>query len=357
MIGTRRALLAIPGIRYLLRATFSTDMAAPLPASLPVDVGGPLTVVQNDGQFSQSGGKLVFPAQTTAAWGDLHAVDASGRARVAGRALLFAFSLTATQNAWIGWNNDNSPTTATTSTEIQAVYLGASMVAYPANIGVASIVATTDYEVAIILRSTGSLILIRGGIFATWTLLWVNNSGNAATLYPAFSNFNSAGTLDNFRVLDLNVLDSRFATDEGLAVARIASNSTGDAITQTADGWVEQTLTAATGVDKDLYVRWTDDNNCWIVRQNQAGSTVKLIEKVAGVETSRGSVATTYTNAVAYRHIAICEGSVIKVYVDTTLKITYSSASFQATATTAKAPSVGTEFKSYPRTPSLPSGV
>jgi hypothetical protein len=199
--------------------------------------------------------------------------------------------------------------------------------------------------------------LIRGGIYTNWTLLYVSNTGTTAKA-PVLNFFDESGTaLDNFRVLDLAPLDSRFASDEGLATARIASNSAGDTIAQQADALVEQTLTAATGVDKDLYVRWVDDNNTWIVRQNQAGSTVKLIEKVAGVETSRGSTATTYTNAVAYRHIAICEGIVIKVYVDNVLKITYSSASFQATAIMAKGAAAGAELKSYPRTLSLPGGV
>lgn len=348
------------GLVYLLKATFSQDMAAPLPASLPIDTGGPLTVVQVDGQLSQSGGKLVFPAQTTPAWGDLYLVEATGRSRIAGRALLATINLSAAAYHWFGFNDDATPADAVSGGEAFRIQpAGQPWVKGSSGLtdtGI-TLITATDYQYAIVLRATGAWFFLRGEVLVNWTLVWVTNTNTTATLYPAFSVYNASGTLDNFRVLDLGTYDSRFATDEGLATARIASNSAGDTIAHPADAWIEQTLTAATGVDKDLYVRWTDDANCWIVRQNQAGATVKLIEKVAGVETARGSVATTYTNATAYRQIAICEGSVIKVYVDTTLKITYSSASFQATATTAKAQSAGAEFKSYPRTVDLPGGV
>jgi hypothetical protein len=48
MRNARRAIV------YLLKATFTTPQAAPLPASLAVDNGGPLAVSDATGIFSQS---------------------------------------------------------------------------------------------------------------------------------------------------------------------------------------------------------------------------------------------------------------------------------------------------------------
>lgn len=349
-IPTFRAALLDQRITYLLLARFSSDIAAPLPSSLSVNVGGPLTVVDASNVMSQSGGTLRIAGTLAAANG----VFGPSFARTAGRAFIVdSVDRTSPNNIRVGWDTvvtQNAPWGIRWNANTIDVWVGSAGGGVMAGMYTAAS-SSSRVSTFVIQRGTGALLIAQEG--STNTLLWVWPDG-ATALVPRIVSTGAAHTaqFDNFRVLDL---PAPWNTDEGIATARIASNSAGNTISHTADAWIEQTLTAATGVDKDLYVRWTDDNNCWIVRQNQGGSTVKLIEKVAGVETSRGSVATTYNNGTAYRHIAICEGSVIKVYVDTTLKITYSSASFQATATTAKAQSAGTELKSYPRTPSLPN--
>jgi hypothetical protein len=346
------------GYNYLAGSfRFTTNQAAPLPSPY-TEAGaiGSLTVVDTGNKLSASGGALLLG--TTTGVGD-PGVWSPPMARIVGRTLLVHHTAVTNALRRLGFDTDQTGDIRSSiyfagTTEIRVYDFNQQI----ANVGT---YAAAQYDVMIVLRAVGSFVFIKGGAFAAWTLLWVGILDIGATVSAAMIAHTTGGltgsSLDDFRVLDLATYDGRFAADEGYATGRRATTSAGDTIAMTADAWVEHTLTAATGVDKDFYVRWTDDNNCWIVRHKQAGSTVKLIEKVAGVETSRLSTAQTYTNGTAYRQIAICEGTTITVFVNTTRAGAYASATTNQTATTAKAPVAGSEMKSYPRTTTFPSGI
>lgn len=346
-------------IIYFLRATFGTDLAAPLPASLPVDLGGPFTVTDTESKLSQSASALVSAGgKAVPAFGD-PGIREIARPRTIGHALLtkMRFTTGSTQ-LMFGWDPVAGSTIDAhafykSGTGTINIRVGTANV----TLGSLDITADTDYLFLIVLLNPGAVYLHKLASASSWTVDWVDNSQSQATLIPSLANHSAFVATDRLDGFDLGRADARFSANTGLITARLATNSAGDTITHAADAIVQQTLTAATGVDKDLGIRMTDDNNGWFARMNQAGSTVKLIEKVAGVETSRGSVATTFTNGVDYILTAIFEGNTIRVMVDNTTKITYSSASFQATATTAKAVFAGTEFKSYPRTIALRSDL
>jgi hypothetical protein len=121
----------------------------------------------------------------------------------------------------------------------------------------------------------------------------------------------------------------------------------------TANGLVEATWTAATGATYELDVRRTDNDNRWIIRCDQGGSTIKLIERNGGGETERSSAAQTWTNLTAYRIVAVCDTQSIKTVVGVTAKNSYALASFNATATGVKTSHAVADLVSWPRTISI----
>lgn len=352
-----RALLLIQsGYRYLLLARFSTDIAAPLPASLPVDVGT-LTTVQVDGQLSQSGGKLVFPAQATPAAYEDQFIRGSSLLRLAGRALLGDLNYSTHGFSALGWSN--SPTLVNPAGSMAAsVYTTGGSVGIRTSVGLAGglLFATlstgTVYQFVSILRSTGCFVLIKGGSFTNWTLLWVHNQDSTATLYPAFTNFDSIGTLDNFRVLDL----AQIATDAQVYTNRLVSPIAGTATTHAADALIEFTFSYAGAVMYFQYRR-TSATNSWEVDADTG--SVTLFQVVAGVYTSRGTVGSTFAATNTYRVVIVAEGNVHKVYVNNVLKITYTDAgNFQNTATGISVDAVSasmSEVIAWPRTVALPN--
>jgi hypothetical protein len=66
------------------------------------------------------------------------------------------------------------------------------------------IAADTQYYLAIALRSTGEYAFIKGGTFTNWTLLWTDDNGNTATLYPyaGADDTSSIGTMSFIRIPD-----------------------------------------------------------------------------------------------------------------------------------------------------------
>lgn len=120
--------------------------------------------------------------------------------------------------------------------------------------------------------------------------------------------------------------------------------------TSEANALIEQTWTAVTDETWELSTRRTDDDNRWIVRCDQAGSTIKLIERNAGVETERSSAAQTWTNGTQYRLVVVQDGDAIRTYVANVAKNSYTSASFNNTATGVETDKAGSNLVTYPRT-------
>lgn len=326
---------------------FTTAEAAPLASPRTAEPGpGTLTLVQTDGQFSISGGKLAFPAQTTPVVGDLTFYGGS-LARAAGRALV----------ASVRFSSLAAGSTIGLSTGAYAYYptygfsyTTADVSAYPGGVVAAALATATDYMVAAIMRGTGAWVFIKGGIYTDWTLLYVAATGTGA-LYPGFGNYNNVGTLSTFRVLDL---PAPFNTDYGLATNRIAGAvSAGATFVHEANCLIEFVLTTI-GSAGFAYIdyRKQDDNNCWRIRWNSSG-TLALIERVAGVDTERGSATSVLSNG--HRVVVIADGTTIRVYSNNVLRITYASATNFATETDGELEALGTggavsDIVAWPRT-------
>ena len=275
-----------------LGINFSTDDAAPLTSPYTGETGS-ITVVELDGTFAVSSGVLTYTAQTTAAWGDQRFYGA-GVARQAGRALTTTFRYSTAGQAvyfcaFAQSNNpgfgsaagiDNSIAKASGTTINYAA--GAALIAGHT---FESLSSNTSYQVAVVLRSAGAFYFSK--LSGTWELMWVDAAGTTATVYPMFGNFDSAGSLDYFRLGDL---PAPFTTDNGIATVNASSPS--GSYTGTADQIIEMTLTSPGTITTEAGFRFRvlDANNYWRAYFNTSGAfRVDSVE--AGVATNRINVA------------------------------------------------------------------
>jgi hypothetical protein len=410
-IGARRALLGNRVYAYLLGPfRFAVDTAAPLPNPYSeAGAVGSLTVTDTGNKLSVTGGKLAFAAGT-GTWGDPGLVPAS-LSRVVGRTVIGTIRLTTiATGAFFGWFNSATPIDTNTIEAIRVQTGQGWRIGEIANgsaqtsLDAAS--TATDYIVYIILRGTGAYFFVSGGAFVNPTLLWVSAIGSQSPLWSAFINKDNVGTLDNLRVIDLGPIDSRFATDFGLALNRstfTAANGTAlTAIVPEAGGvWTHQNgstwevqsnkakaLSAPVGEPKALaivnaaladgVVELTVNgggsaiNGAIVLRYDSATKSHFLVY-LSNVEfslyefngttyTQRATVAVSPSGSTDHRIIAIAEGSTITAYFDNANKITYSSATLNQATTVHGIRSTGTttsfdDFVIYPRTLTLPSGV
>lgn len=339
---------------FLLRDDFTTTEAAPLASPRTCEPGGgTLTLVQTDGEFSIANGKLVFPAQTTAAWGDQGFYGAAV-ARAAGVALIqsVAWSAFGTNQQWF-WSNAAAIGLANRVHGMGGnLGITASRGFVPGDVGSGIALATsTTYHVAMVLRNTGCLHFIKGGAFTNWTLEWVTSTSTTTPLYPALSNYDAAGTLSTLRVLDL---PAPFSTDHGLATNRIAGAvSVGATFVHEADCLIEWTQTTLPSTNATrMQLRKQDANNFWRIVCEPTGY-LGLQEVVAGIPTIRGAAPGVLANG--HRIVVIADGTTIRVYSNNVLRITYASATNFATATSGELELLSTggavsDIVAWPRT-------
>ncbi len=367
--------LALPTARSALLARrpyllgplrFPGILSAPL-ASPYTEGGakGSLTLVQTDGQFSTSGGKLVIPAQATPVETDLYGQSPTGLARTAGRALLAKILKHETTSDWplVGWWNVSAAPSTTWWTHAEgSLELNADAGIKTENalgaVTIGTYAASVEYDVALVLRSVGAFVSIKGGGFSDWTLLWVAATGATATLYPTLANYSGTGTLDDLRVAGLG---GAWVSDYGIAIQRLAgARSAGDTFTHTADCLLDVTIATLPSAGSIVYAfREQDTSNYWSAQISSTGA-LSLVETVAGGDTGRTSDAAAVANG--NRLVVIAAGTSLTPYVENVKKTAYASASNFATATAGRIKSLGTggstsDHVSWPRTVSLPAGV
>ena len=375
---------ATAALSWLLRDEYSSAAAAPLASPRTADPGpGTFTLVQNDGQFSVSGGSLQIPEQGTATWGDLGFYTTTALSRATGRALHVraAFTSAATGDRFMfGWSNAQDASYANFRTP--AVYPREGRIELY-NVGYGSVDAgdyatATAYDFALVLRSTGAFCLVRGGAFAAWTLLWVARFDSVANLYPSLAAYSLAATVDRFRAADLG---TPWDGDYGIALGRDTFTDAGgtslDAHTPDVDpggGWTESygdweiyenqarnvgsnpgdagwlaTLESGAAdvlVESDITInhtgsangagivlRYTDVDNLWLVQLNWTTSELRIYERNAGAWTQRASAAVTISAGTPYRVTAAAHGSTITAWLEGAHKISYSAATLNQSAT------------------------
>lgn len=212
--------------------------------------------------------------------------------------------------------------------------------------------AIGTYFLATVLRDMGQWYLVKGGVYTDWTLLMVDNVRTDTPVYPAIGVRSTNGgvlTVDSLQIAKLN---GPWSTQYGPATQRVANAGVGEIITAEANAIIEATITAATGITQELSVRRTNDDNRYIVRMDQAGSTIKLIREEGGVETELSSVAQTWTNGTQYRIIVQLAGSSIKTWVGFTIKNNVTAQTFNQAATGVKISHAASDLIACPYTQS-----
>lgn len=330
------------GPTYIFRDEFTTAEAAPMATPRTAEPGpGTWAITDAGNRFSvTAGGKLSFATGTDA---ECTVISTAGLNLAIGRAAIFKVQ----RNPVIDFGLNSSH-----------VRLNAG--SFYVNSGGLIISANRDDEFicALMLRNPGywlvdltnNVLLYTESIAISDRKLYFGTGGIAPTLF--------GGTLDYAHGLDAA---APWTTQYGPATSYVAAPANGETITQQANGQVETRWTPAAGGTIDMQFRRTDDDNCLIVRADQAGSTIKLIKKEGGVESELHSTARTWTAGTEYQLAALMNSTGIRTMDKvvgvggTTLRANVTNA-FNQTATGAKLVCAGTiaHFTAWPRTVTAP---
>jgi len=308
------------GIKWLLRDEFSDTRAAGAVNGTPATPGpGTRVVVENDGQFTISGGVLNIPIQATPDAGDLGFYLSPSIVRVAGRVFLYSIAKgDANIISGVGWASSvlllmNSRDAMLQFSGVAQIDLRANNAAIQiANIGT---LTGTDDIVAIVLSTAGAYYFLNN------ELLYRTASSIRTPEYAAIVGYSGIGTSSWLRIPDALWLPTPLAHDtftrangalgssevlgpDGQATpARTWVNRVGTTLvatnkaqasalvggvaiatmdTGTADAIVSATLTRA-GNEVGIILRYADADN--YIRAIHDGTNCKLIKRVATVET------------------------------------------------------------------------
>lgn len=217
-----------------------------------------------------------------------------------------------------------------------------------------AIPSNTYWNMWLVFRTTGYFLVASNGTFVKMLGAIPIEPNSYATKRAAFTMGTNAKTLtlDNVR---LRTIGTPWDTQYAPATSYSANVNANDTATSEKDALIEYTVTVATNDVVELSVRRTDDNNRWILRGSQAGSTLKIIEVSAGVETERASAAFTWVNGVTYIISSMMDTNFIRglVYRESNTTyggyVSYASAAFNNTATGVKVSKAGTNLACFQR--------
>jgi lysophospholipase L1-like esterase len=317
-------------LNWILLDRFTTAQAAPLTTPRTCDPGpGTLTLVDTANKLSTSGGRLLVASVTVA--------DSDPRVtgvlleRRAGRVL-------STRQKGAAWKFGFANTAdATPRAGIQVFSSQFFLINNLVSTALITMVTTTDYDLLYIQSDVGAYMAVKGGAWATYTLLWPSmykTANNKIGSQKITFGVNAAAEIDHIEEYDLGGIWSR---SYGLATHAEYKPVFPQQLTATADLAIEVTWVMVGSSDNaDLCIRYTDDNNCWIARLNQTAAQVQLIEKVAGVETIRVSAAQGLGATAVVAVIIRAEGQRISIGTQEAIKGSYATASSNQSAADVK---------------------
>lgn len=346
-------------IRWLLRDEFSDTLAAGnVNGTKATDGRNTRTAVDTSNVMSVGTGKLRFSGNGTD-W-DNPKLFYGPFFRRPGLAL-FASVQNATQSSGVYYNYVGFTTNPANSRQNMSGgfnVVGEYCVTHIQDAGTLILnypVPTNSYpsQQGTICRGTGWFHVVRDGL--QWKLVYVGVNGTGTgNMYPVVGGNHVQGTweVDGMHVAQLT---GAWATDHDIATQYIAVSTDNHVSIATADFFMEHTITAQTGVTQELSFRMADVDNRLIVRMSQPGSTIKIIERKAAVETELASAAQTWTNGASYRICIQAEAAWIVVLVNDVYATRVVSEPWNQTATGVKASNAGTNLITWPRMVALPS--
>ena len=344
---------------------FTTDEAAPITSPRTMEPGpGTLTIVDTNDQM---------PVEDAGIMLDLRKTDISNPA--AGDRIVGALVPRTAGSAWFAGITNRTNWSSTQISLASTVDTTADGEGYRMNSGTTNqlFIATMNLrpvqdmgpdhlDFGVVMRAAGSFLLRRSGFSGDFTLDAVSYAETGGA-YPRFRcrSANRQGMkVQNWRQFNLAAYDPRFATEWGLATARAATPEAGETLTGSGDAIVEFTWTAATGETLELDVRRTDADNRVIVRCIQADSVIRIIQRVAGVETQLASAAQTWTNGTTYRLGITMDGDMLATHTSSGAsganvnKSVVYTGTFNQEATGVRVSHAGANLVVWPRRVSLP---
>lgn len=327
-------------ITYILDIVYSdyADTAGPLASPLVGRVGQ-ATLVQNDGQFSISGGKLVIPAQATPSYGDLSLYGPT-QSRAAGLTFLAEIIPSVLGNSMFGWDDGAASGALTNETLFPTA---SAVVAYnfaplPTVQGALSLASHT---LTVMLRNSGAFFFIDNN------LVWVDDTKTDVSVGPGINGYLLQATSELWRIADLpgnatfpvpalGIRDFDLCLPgTGTGTSKIAAPAASNTFVHTPDALIKwtQTTVPASGT-QDIEFRRTDASNRWRITLSSAG-LLSLLENA----TSRGTIAGVINGDIIS---VTANNETIKVWVNESLGINYVSATANKTSTAGVVQSLGT---------------
>lgn len=315
--GTRRRRLSFKGINhYLLKATFDTTKLAEI---------GTLTYNEVDGVFTVVSGRLTYPSQSSPVLGDEY-VKGQSITMLNDIAMVMVLELNQStrNNAYIGWFTG----AGINAVDRIALLTNSTAFSIATNLGTVSIglsfSANVNYVTAAVARDLDAdnnaeqymQYLKADGL---WRLLWVDiSTRNDASAIPAFSNLNSVGSIDNFKVRP--IASSIFNPPVSLSGSQAAGTTW-----QAPDGdfFLRFVLTTRPSAGSAIIqFRFKDVNNYWAHQINSAGllSLEEVVLGASNVRASGGAVASGTDLTL------VAEAETVRAYATGSLIYTYSSA-------------------------------
>lgn len=300
---------------YLLRDEFTTDEAAPLTTPRTCEPGpGTLLIADTENKISISGGALaVAGGKSIPVYGD-PGMWVGAQARAAGLVAVYRFSAASFAGAdWLlGWDNGQSNFAITHS------FFALSGTLYPYFIGSflagvsTGLAGSTNYRIAISLRSSGAFYLIKGGAFAEWTMMWLVANDNTATLYPSITSKSGTYSVDYMRVSQMT---GDWSSDYGIADVHATPAVSGTDYTGQANAIIDQVVTAPATLagEAGAWFRKQDASNGYKMYFNSAGA-FKVDRYVSGTPTNVVSVAGVITGSGTRTIRAIADGTALRFY-------------------------------------------
>lgn len=356
------------GPYYLISDTFTTNRSAGAVNGTLCEPG-PGRRVANDAnnKITIATDKLTFAAGASSSWQQPAVYLAPAQNAIVGRLVFFTW--TATSNRMrVGVS------LATNQDQAWSMYAAFNVVNWRSGtpLAVGAFATSTQYRTVIAMRANGAYLFIKGGAFTEWRLLWIHTGTTPTPFYPHASLFDSTGTVDVIAVpatpwLPTPLVSDGFgatfgATDgaghqEGIdggigaggdgvtinASVGAWANASGKAGATALSGGVALAAVDAGSADvliradvtrsggsAGVFLRYDADDYVYAVHD---GTNVKLVKRVATVETTLINTAATYVAGA--KLIVRAVGTAFRVYYNNALigsEQTINDASLQSEA-------------------------
>lgn len=332
-------------VEWLLRDEFTIDEAAPITSPRTAEPGpGTLTAFDPAGSnIKIVGGRLSLTGRNL--WDDTGVLSNETFQRAPGLTLYGRYHRTGSASCPFVFGQNTGSLTRVGSGWSLGNTLTASGVGTYDILGDLNL-NTRFYDMFTILRNAGAYFVFSDDM-GRWLLGCVEAAATHNPVRPSLSVFHS----QEQQVDDLSVFQAdEWADESAIYTEKIASPANGQVIATEAQTLLEFAWTPGASEVMDVQIRRVDDDNCWIVRCDQSGGTVKLYEKLAGAETERATSVQAWSIGSSYRLHLIALDDAIRVSVNNSNKISYTSAQFQHNASGAKVSgfSAGSNLISWP---------